>query len=348
MRLPGAYRCRRWARQARALVEARVAVLLYHRVAEPPADPQLLCVTPQRFAEQMEEVRRRYRVLRVSELAAALRARRLPHRAVVVTFDDGYVDNLQHAAPVLRQLEVPAMVFVATGDLDAGTRFWWDELERALLEPVELPPIIAVTINGTLHRWELGTAARYPEELRRRHREWSVADATDPTPRHRAYRELHRLLRPLSPAQRDEAVNQLRRQAVAAAPVQPVARGVTRAELCQLAAGGLIEIGAHTVNHPQLAALPRDVQEFETRESKRHLETLLGVRVAAFAYPYGDPASVSEDSVAAVRAASYELAFMNVAAAVTHRTDHYRIPRYQVGNWRGDELAGQLRTWFCE
>ena len=103
----------------------RVVVLVYHRVFEPPQDPQLLCVHPARFAEHLEHLRT-FTVLRLRELDFA----HLPERGVVVTFDDGYLDNLQFAKPSLQKYGVPATVFAATGSTGTDREFWWDELER--------------------------------------------------------------------------------------------------------------------------------------------------------------------------------------------------------------------------
>ena len=52
----------------------------------------------------------------------------------MVTFDDGYADNLWNAKPLLERYDVPAAVFVTTGYAGQDREFWWDELETLLLE----------------------------------------------------------------------------------------------------------------------------------------------------------------------------------------------------------------------
>src|SRR5439155_1180311 len=78
-------------------------VLLYHRIAHATSDPQLLCVKPEHFAQHVEVVAESYQPVRLRDLVAALRAGELPSRAVAITFDDGYADNLAAAKPVLEQ-----------------------------------------------------------------------------------------------------------------------------------------------------------------------------------------------------------------------------------------------------
>ena len=125
-----------YARAAISRVAGRVlsggVVLLYHRVFEPERDPQLLAVRPRHFEEHMALVRERFRPMALGELVEGARRRRVPERAVAVTFDDGYADNLHQAKPVLERSDVPATVFVATGYTGTGREFWWDELDRLL------------------------------------------------------------------------------------------------------------------------------------------------------------------------------------------------------------------------
>ena len=79
----------------------RAVVLVYHRVGERRLDPWRLTVDPEIFGGQMEALARDWSPLSLAELVEGLAGRRLPERAVVVTFDDGYADNLEIAAPIL-------------------------------------------------------------------------------------------------------------------------------------------------------------------------------------------------------------------------------------------------------
>src|SRR5919198_5621208 len=97
MRIRGLGRLKQSWRRATAFLRFHAVILMYHRVFRTSADPFRLCVSPNHFAEHVEHLRRHYTVLTLCGLARALAAGRIPKRSVVLTFDDGYVDNFLYA-----------------------------------------------------------------------------------------------------------------------------------------------------------------------------------------------------------------------------------------------------------
>src|SRR5262245_50672892 len=95
------------ATRLRERLSARGLILMYHRVADPDLDPWGLRVSPEHFAEQLEVVNRYFHPLSMQDLLRHLQRAKVPNRSIVVTFDDGYVDNLQHARPLLERYDVP-------------------------------------------------------------------------------------------------------------------------------------------------------------------------------------------------------------------------------------------------
>jgi peptidoglycan/xylan/chitin deacetylase (PgdA/CDA1 family)/GT2 family glycosyltransferase len=125
-------------------------ILMYHAIgaSEEPASPYIL--PAHRFAAQMKWLRRLgYNPISLMEFLACQRERRLvPERSVVITFDDGYLDNQTNAFPVLRQFQIPATIFLVTGYI--GQANAWDE--KTYLTGRPLLPWQAVTelmANGT-------------------------------------------------------------------------------------------------------------------------------------------------------------------------------------------------------
>lgn len=105
-------------------------VLLYHRVVDAWSDPFALSVSTHHFAEHLDLLSRRFRLTSVSELEKALSEGRVPDRAAVLTFDDGYADNLYNALPLLERHDAPATLFAVSGGLDTGQAFWWTSCTR--------------------------------------------------------------------------------------------------------------------------------------------------------------------------------------------------------------------------
>lgn len=95
-------------------------VLYYHRIDE---DNHRSSVYPKQFFLQLEHLaNRKYQILTLKELYQALERRQsLPRRSVVLTFDDGFADNYQHAYPALRQFGFPATIFLTVSFIGSDT-----------------------------------------------------------------------------------------------------------------------------------------------------------------------------------------------------------------------------------
>lgn len=311
------------AARARAVVTRRlggVTILLYHRVAQLDRDPQQLAVAPGVFADHMAHLRDHCTPVRLRDVPGLLRSRRLPPRPVAVTFDDGYRDNLLTAKPVLERLGVPATVFVASGYVGARREFWWDELERLVLDA------------GDEH------AAEVALEVDGRPVAVTMAD------RAAAYVRVHALLRQRPAAEIDAALAALRARAgepPEGAP-RPANLAVDRCELRQLD-GGAVEIGAHTRTHVSLAAQPPAVQAAEIRGSTRDLAGWLGRPVTAFAYPYGSPGrDVGWRARRLAHSAGHRVGVVNWPRRAGPLDSPLALPRHIVRDWPVEEFG----TWL--
>jgi peptidoglycan/xylan/chitin deacetylase (PgdA/CDA1 family) len=145
---------------------------MYHSISRPRSDPFNICVDPELFAEQLQLLHDRFHVLTLGELRSALLRDEPPARAVALTFDDGYRDNLLVAKPLLERHGLPATVFITTGFVGSGRDFWWNELE-------------AVCASGGLALWPLWEELRslpHQERLERLDALWASIAAEKPEP----------------------------------------------------------------------------------------------------------------------------------------------------------------------
>jgi peptidoglycan/xylan/chitin deacetylase (PgdA/CDA1 family)/glycosyltransferase involved in cell wall biosynthesis len=284
---------------------ADAAILLYHRVAAPATDVHGLSVHPDHFEEQMAWLARHAQPMPLAELADAARAHRLPPRAVAVTFDDGYVDNLMVAQPILARHGVPATFFVPAGAIESGGEFWWDVLERLFFGPAPLPPEVPPTLAGGAEP----LPARSVEERAAAH--WAV---------------YHRLVR-LGASERTSRLATLAAWAGLALGPAAGARPVTVAELRRLAAGPGAAIGAHGWSHLALPALEPAARRAEIEGGRARLEAWLGASVTALAYPYGawDP-----ETARLARDCGFALAVTCDERPVEPGADLWRLPRIEV------------------
>lgn len=314
---------------------------MYHRITEVESDPWSICVSPRHFAQQMEVLRKFGEVVSLQQLNQTLQQGKTPHWQIAVTFDDGYTDNLYHAKPLLERYDIPATMFLTSGYMDQKRDLWWDELNKLLLEPGCLPEVLCLEINGTTHRWELGTAANYSEEEYQRDRHWKALGEQNPTPRHTLYRTLYWLLSPLLPEARQKVMDELLMWAGCVPTLRPNHRILNSEEVSTLGSE-LISIGAHSMTHPFLSFLPHTRQRQEIQDSKTRLEEIIGQKVVSFAYPHGN---YSEETAALVREAGFMSACTTYPRTVWKQCDRFKLPRVVVEDWNGEEFGKQLSEW---
>jgi peptidoglycan/xylan/chitin deacetylase (PgdA/CDA1 family) len=121
----GTARAGSWLQDGNLRLRDTPLILMYHGVADVDEDPNLLCVSPSRFAEQMAWLARRgLRGVGIGTLVEAMRAGR--QRGLVgITFDDGYCSVLESALPVLRRHGFGATAYIISDRV--GTTNDWDE-----------------------------------------------------------------------------------------------------------------------------------------------------------------------------------------------------------------------------
>ncbi len=338
MRVPGLTRLQ-WVKQNfRGLQQPRAIILMYHRVGDLDADPWYLRVSPEHFDMQMRILRTRARPIHLHELPVALDQGRLADRSVVVSFDDGYANNLYQAKPILERYEIPATVFVTTGYLGARKEYWWDELEQALLRPGRLPS--RLTLRDGEWTWDLGGAEVYSEEEYHH----DCRHTREPSRRTQFYYAVWEKLRSVPHQHRTQLLTEIQSWAATEPSLRESHRSLTPQEVCTLADGGLVSIGAHTVTHALLTELPLEQQRHEIRESRSYLRELLKQEITTFSYPFG---RYTDETAAIVRNEGYVAACSVTHSPVTIGMDCFQLPRFSVLDWNGEQFERQMLQWLA-
>lgn len=318
-------------------------ILVYHRVTDLPNDPSLLAVNPQRFTRHMEILRSFYKPLPLHQLVYELHEKKITHRAVAITFDDGYADNYQQAKPILEKYEIPATVFVTAGHIGSQREFWWDELDRLVLQPGPIPNRLSLCIQGEDYRWENDKLDQYSMSTFQGYGDWHIEREDNPHPRHRLFREIYDRIHSLPEHERQRVLDGLRTWIGIGPNGRESHRSLTQEEVILLEQAGLVEVGDHTMVHSDLAALPVDEQRQEIQQSKDCLETILHHPVRSFAYPYG---SNTLATIAILSELGFEYACSTQGDAVWPNANQFKLPRLGVRDWDQHEFTHWLSWWM--
>lgn len=293
-------------------LERRLVILLYHRVlsSDDPLRPGDPC--EKQFDRQMRLLSRWFNPLPLTEAIRKLSEDQLPARAVCVTFDDGYADNLTKGLPILERHGIPATFFIASGYLD-GRVMWNDVL--------------------------IDSVASAPEHLDLAELDLGVHSLVTAGDRVRLVSTLLPKVKYMPLTEREAVCRRVSELAGHA----PEGQMLTRDQLARLAAGADVEIGAHSVTHPILKGLDEACLESEIRESRSQLEEIVGKPVKSFAYPNGKPGrDFDEHTADVVRNAGYDLAVSTAYGSAGRESDHFAIPRVDPWDKRVSRLGVRL------
>jgi peptidoglycan/xylan/chitin deacetylase (PgdA/CDA1 family) len=319
----------------------KAIILAYHRVAAIDSDPQLLCVSPQNFEEHMKLFLDKYRILSLNDLNQAIKNKKIPNKSIVITFDDGYVDNFLNAIPILNKLKIAATIFVTTGYVDKDEELWWDELERIFLLSSFLPNKLSLNLMGKNYSWIIKDNKSENFDA-----SWNVCKKTRPDSRFFAYCDLHKLIRPLSVERRLDVLNFLKDWSGAEDLGRDIYRVVKTDELKSIKNNYLIDIGSHTVNHCVLSTQDLACKKNEIVQSKKDLEMILGRQINNFSYPFGGKMDFDQHDIEFIKEAGYESAVANFSGIIYKNANRYALPRFLIRNWNRDTLENKIELFF--
>jgi len=265
-----------------------LTVLCYHRVGH-LRDDQFhgfrpnFSATPDQFALQMKLFRSFFSPVSLEEvLLWRDKGKPLPPRAVLVTFDDGYRDNGEIAWPIMRDLSIPGIVFLATDHIGTAKPFLWD--------------FAAYCYEATSHRHAsvplLGETSLFTKQERYAATSaWVSAVKQQPAQQRRGLMDALAVSLGVSPL--SEVFSDLY---------------LDWNEVRRLSREGL-EFGGHTHTHPILTRLPAIEACEEIAHCQSRLTAEIGHPARAFAYPNGSAQDYSPEHEEQVRQAGFSIGF---------------------------------------
>jgi peptidoglycan/xylan/chitin deacetylase (PgdA/CDA1 family) len=249
---------------ARLASGTRVVVLRYHAVLDDPeryADSigSGIIHSTQTFREHMEILSREYHPITLEDLRLFIAEEKdVPRHSVVVTFDDGYADNREIAAPILEHCGISGVFYVGVGPIDDAAVPWFCRLRYAF----------NVSKKDTIFDFREGRQRPFKE----------------PADRHAAFLSASQRCACLTRSKQDDALREIEKE-LAVCPLEPKdCPMMTWDQVRELRQHGHA-VGSHTVTHPNLAQVSAEEVQYELGESKRRLEAVLGEPVIHFSYP---------------------------------------------------------------
>jgi peptidoglycan/xylan/chitin deacetylase (PgdA/CDA1 family) len=286
-----------------------LAILGYHGVtaARSPLNDWCYLEAP-KFAEQMRWLAgKRVDVLPLTEAVSALSDGGLRRNSVVLTFDDGYRDNVEVALPILREYGFAATIFLTTGLTDTSRALWPGRIVSAL---------------------ERTSCSRI---------EWGGEsfDLAGEDARRRANSGLQRLVKIHAAGNPDGAAAEIEQilgvpEEVAAPDTSPHAMMTSR-DIATALESGLVSFGAHTVTHPILSALDDSRLEEEIIGSIEAVERITGQPCQTFAYPNGGATDFDDRAVALLQKRGVTTAVTTVEGLNFRSSDPMRLYRWNIG-----------------
>ena len=246
----------------RLLKKPGVAVLMYHSVQECPEQHANtlggIVHSTGIFRQQMETLARRCTPVGMDDVLLFARGEKaLPAQCFAVTFDDGYADNLEIAAPIMEKLGIPGAFYITVGYIETENLPWAVRVRHAF----------ATTKQKSWTAPNGSTFSFY-----------------EPDVRGGAFAQSCQHLSALTGTAQEAAVTKIEQQLNVPRFTQPDMM-LKWQQVRELAKRGHV-VGSHTVSHPNLAHVKDDAElRHELAESKRQLDSQLGSPVRHFSYP---------------------------------------------------------------
>ncbi|VAW58683.1 Polysaccharide deacetylase [hydrothermal vent metagenome] len=291
-----------------------LCILAYHRIYdmgnedEFPFDPELISATPDDFETQMRYVKKHFNPITFKHIIDYQNGNtKLPECPVIITFDDGHLDNYTHAFPVLKKLHIPATIFISTEYMDSDKIFWFDWVAYNVYKTRKKE----LTLNEGSFFLKIGSGI---------------------SQKRKSVENLLNHLKALGNNERLAALIEIKN--TLNVKLENKDRGKSSAlQWRQIVEMGenQIEFGSHTVSHPVLSSLSAHELTQELVQSKTVIEQQLGKSVDTIAYPVGGEDEFNQSVIDECKKASYILGISySPGIEKLPLRDMYRIKRLHV------------------
>ncbi len=296
-------------------VKSESFILAYHRIGETTNYYNQLSVQPKHFDAHLAHLSKYFEPLDLNSISRGLPLSR--KNSYAITFDDGYLDNLTSALPILEKYNIPATFFICPRPIEDRTYYWWDLLEVLLFHPAlaikdQVKDEIAVKLSIKLSTNPISAYESIADKVK-----------TFDGDQLRSFREY---LFDQVPSTIDLSPYQL----------------IDAKELEYLGNHPLITLGSHTMDHVSLRKMQRQEMIYQLGVSKSSLENLIEKRVNTVAYPYGSLSDYSHEVGEIARQAGYDCGYTIANEVLRYPLKGMEIPRFYVIDGDADQLLNTI------
>lgn len=295
----------------------RIVILMIHGVMDDRDNPCWIPLRPQLSRDKLDEylkvLSQRYHFVSLADAVQMLQGHKpVEPYSVVLTFDDGYRNNITHALPILRRYNAPATFFVPTGFLDNPRPFWFDRLDYVLQQvDVDGRPVKIGACSMQLKAGNREALSESYKSMRRAAKKQKMSDLDF----------LHDVETLSSELEKESG-----KSLAAIHQDDDWSMTMTWDQIRRLADDGLT-VGSHTVDHMRLGLVDARRTQDQLIRSKRDIEAHTGRPCTALCYPNG---SYSEQTVALARECGYLCAVTTEEGLNAVGGDLMRLKRVNV------------------
>ncbi len=259
-------------------------ILAYHRVCDHSQcndnDISLISANEEQFEWQVKHVNKNYDLISFDDLKDVVNGKiKTPQRPVIITFDDGFLDNYKNAYPVLKKHRAKATFFVSTGYIGTKDNFWFNQVYRSFQNPANKQALIE----------DLKIDIQFSEDKIQRQEEiYNIIEALKKCPNNQRLQHVEYIMEHYPSRNFDETLN----------------LPMNWEQLREMSDNSM-EIASHTITHPILSNLTEKELIEEIHESKYVIEKMCNRSVSAIAYPVGMSFAYNDNILQQVRNAEY-------------------------------------------
>lgn len=288
-------------------------ILNYHRIGDStrtPYDPGVFSATAEEFDAQITYLKRRYHITTLEEVRHIAHGGNVSETLVLITFDDGYLDNYTLALPILRKHNVQGTFFLPTSFIGTGKLPWWD--------------IIAFIVKQSQKKV---IQLRFPEP---------ATFVLEREGLSQVIKQILQLYKRPSMRESERFISELESSCESSRPQAESARCFLNWEEAREMQRAGMAFGSHTHTHEILAKLSPDQQLQELRQSREILESQLKVPIDTLSFPVGQKDTFSPETVRILDSTGYRAAFSFYGGLnLPGKFSPFDIRRYGVdGPWR--------------